>query len=70
MVLITGAGTEIGASVARLFAKRGFKVAITDSNKDKVDKVAKECTDLSPHSFKVNNISLIEQNLTIHPFKS
>lgn len=56
VVLITGGGTEIGAAVARLFAQRGFKVAITDSNKEKADKVAKECIDLSPHGFKVNNI--------------
>lgn len=63
VVLITGGGSEIGASVARLFAQRGFKVAITDSNKEKVDKVAKECTDLSPHGFKVNIRAALEHDL-------
>lgn len=54
VVLITGSSSGIGAETARLFAKRQYKVAITGSNRQRVDQVANECTNLSPCKFKVN----------------
>lgn len=50
VVLITGSSSGIGAATAHLFAKRGFKVAVTGSNGERVDKVANECTALSPQN--------------------
>lgn len=54
VVLITGSSSGIGAATARLFSKRGFKVAVTGSNEERVEKVVSECNELSPHSFKVS----------------
>uniref|UniRef100_A0A6G1S5G9 Putative oxidoreductase yhdF n=1 Tax=Aceria tosichella TaxID=561515 RepID=A0A6G1S5G9_9ACAR len=52
VVLITGSSSGIGAETARLFAKRQFKVAITGSNRERVEQVANECTQLSPSKFQ------------------
>ena len=40
--LVTGAGSGIGADVARHLAKAGAKVAVLDINKDAAEAVAKE----------------------------
>lgn len=53
VVLITGSSSGIGAATARLFARRGFKVVVTGSTQYRVDQVADECTNLSPHGFRV-----------------
>lgn len=59
VVLITGSSSGIGAATARMFAKRGYKVAVTGTNKERVDRVAKECSELSPHEFKVSILNNI-----------
>lgn len=53
VVLITGSSSGIGAATARLFAKRRFKVAVTGSNGLRVNRVAKESTELSPDNYEV-----------------
>lgn len=52
VVLISGSSSGIGAATARLFSRRGFKVAVTGSNHERVEKVANECAKLSPSGFK------------------
>lgn len=52
VVLISGSSSGIGAATARLFSRRGFKVAVTGSNQERVERVANECTKLSPNNFK------------------
>lgn len=42
VVLVTGAGSGIGAATAKLFAKRGAKVAVTDINLVSAQKTAAE----------------------------
>lgn len=58
VALITGSSSGIGAATAKLFAKRGFKVVVTGSNEEKVNKVVAECNQLSPDGFKVSIASL------------
>ncbi|XP_054161145.1 3-oxoacyl-[acyl-carrier-protein] reductase FabG-like, partial [Oppia nitens] len=48
VVLITGSSSGIGESIALLFAKSGANVVITGRNAERVAKVAKQCTDVSP----------------------
>ncbi|XP_054167702.1 uncharacterized oxidoreductase MexAM1_META1p0182-like [Oppia nitens] len=48
VALITGSSSGIGAGIAELFAKSGANVVVTGRNADRVAKVAKQCTDLSP----------------------
>ena len=55
VVLVTGSSSGIGAATARLFARRGFKVAVTGSDEERVDRVARECNELSPNKFKVSS---------------
>lgn len=54
VVLISGSSSGIGAAAAVLFAKKGFQVAVTGSNQEKVDKVVQECNQVSPSKFKVS----------------
>ncbi|XP_054167710.1 uncharacterized protein LOC128965082 [Oppia nitens] len=48
VALITGSSSGIGAATAQLFAKSGANVVVTGRNADRVAKVAKQCTDVSP----------------------
>ncbi|XP_054167761.1 uncharacterized protein LOC128965132 [Oppia nitens] len=48
VALITGSSSGIGAGIAQLSAKSGANVVVTGRNTDRVAKVAKQCTDLSP----------------------
>ncbi|XP_054167705.1 uncharacterized oxidoreductase MexAM1_META1p0182-like [Oppia nitens] len=48
VVIITGSSSGIGAGIAQLFAKSGANVVVTGRNADRVAKVAKQCTDMSP----------------------
>ena len=54
VVLITGSSSGIEAASARLFARKGFRVAVTGSNQEKVDRVARECLVASPGGLKVS----------------
>jgi len=49
VVLITGSSGGLGSNIAREFAKRGANVVITGRNAEVVQKVASECTALSPN---------------------
>lgn len=42
VALITGAGSGIGAAIARQFAEEGCRLIITDRNTDKIDGLAQE----------------------------
>lgn len=55
VVLITGSSSGVGAASAILFAKKGFQVAVTGSNEDKVNKIAQECSLVSPNKLKVRH---------------
>lgn len=55
MVLISGSSSGIGASAAKLFARRGYKVVVTGSNEDRVKRIAQECDELSPNGYKVSD---------------
>ncbi|XP_054167699.1 uncharacterized oxidoreductase MexAM1_META1p0182-like [Oppia nitens] len=48
VVVITGSSSGIGAGIAQLFAKSGANVVVTGRNGDRVAKVAKQCTNVSP----------------------
>lgn len=50
VVLITGSSGGLGSNFAREFAKRGANVVVTGRNTEAVQKVAAECTSLSPTS--------------------
>ncbi|XP_054167713.1 uncharacterized oxidoreductase MexAM1_META1p0182-like [Oppia nitens] len=52
VALITGSSSGIGADIAELFAKSGANVVVTGRNADRVAKVAKQCTDVSPKQLK------------------
>lgn len=56
VALVTGSSSGIGEATVKLLSKRGYKVVITGSKKEKVDKVVEECAGLSPQKFKVGAI--------------
>jgi predicted amino acid dehydrogenase len=49
-VLILGASSGVGRSVAHLYAGRGAKVCLVGRRAAKLDEVVKECQDLGPPS--------------------
>lgn len=48
VALVTGSSSGIGLATAKLLASKGYKVAVTGSNKTKVDSAARECAEASP----------------------
>ena len=50
-VLITGAGSGFGAAMARLYAEKGYLVAICDIDQERADEVLKDISDVAPGSF-------------------
>lgn len=46
--IVTGAGSGIGAAIAKSLAYEGCHVVLTDINGDQVHEVAKQCTRMSP----------------------
>lgn len=54
VALITGSSSGIGASAARLFAKRGYKVVVTGLEAELVANVVVECDKLSPPGIQVS----------------
>ncbi|CAD0197528.1 unnamed protein product [Chrysodeixis includens] len=78
VVLVTGASSGIGAQTAIDFAKLDAQLVITGRNKENLDKVAKDCQEISPNKLKPLIIIAdmnVEQdveniiNLTIKEFK-
>ena len=49
-VFVTGAGSGLGAAISRLFAAEGARVAVTDIDLATAEKVAAECSTLTPGS--------------------
>lgn len=66
VVLITGGSSGIGAEAARLFAKRGYRVAVVGTNQERVDQVVNDCDKLAPTAQKVSGVNLT--NLLIGNF--
>ncbi|CAG9795247.1 unnamed protein product [Diatraea saccharalis] len=52
VVIITGASSGIGADTALDFAKLEASLVLTGRNKENLDKVGKQCEDLSPQKLK------------------
>lgn len=52
VVLVTGASSGIGAQTAIDFAKLDAQLVITGRNKENLDKVAKDCQEISPNKLK------------------
>lgn len=52
VILITGASSGIGAQTAQDFSKLGANLVITGRNIENLNKVAKECEELSPNKYK------------------
>lgn len=48
IVLVTGSSSGIGAATAILFAKCGAQLVITGTNDIKLNKVARQCAQISP----------------------
>jgi 3-oxoacyl-[acyl-carrier protein] reductase len=53
VAIITGSGQGVGAAAAKLFAEHGARVAVTDIDKEKSDKVAKEIKDAGGQAISV-----------------
>lgn len=53
VALVTGSSSGIGAATAKLFSQRGYKVVVTGSKAEKVERVANECAEVSPGKFQV-----------------
>ena len=53
VVLVTGSSSGIGATTALSFSKLGAKVVVTGRDAKKVDEVAEQCQQLSPHNYQV-----------------
>ena len=58
VVLVTGSSSGIGATTALSFAKLGAKVVVTGRDANKVEEVAQQCQQLSPHNYEVSYIVL------------
>lgn len=54
VALVTGSSSGIGESTVKLFSKRGYKVVVVGSKDEKVQRVAKECLELSPNKLEVS----------------
>lgn len=65
VVLVTGSSSGIGAATVRLFAKQGYKVAISGSREAKVEKVVSECAELSPQKFQVSDGAIFPSTITV-----
>ncbi|XP_054162228.1 3-oxoacyl-[acyl-carrier-protein] reductase FabG-like [Oppia nitens] len=52
VVLVTGSGTGIGASIVKLYSALGANVVITGRKPDEIHKVAQEAQQLSPNKLK------------------
>ncbi len=57
-VVITGAGGGIGAAMARLFAKHGAKVVVSDLNLAAAQVIAKECDGLAIECDATSEVSI------------
>ena len=69
VVLITGSSGGLGADMARQFAKRNAHVVVTGRNQEAVNRVANECTALSPNKAEafpfLADVTKIEQLTTL-----
>lgn len=50
VALVTGSSSGIGEATVKLFAEKGYRVAVCGSRKERVERVACECAKLNRHS--------------------
>ncbi|XP_076307830.1 3-oxoacyl-[acyl-carrier-protein] reductase FabG-like isoform X2 [Tachypleus tridentatus] len=60
VALITGASSGVGAATALLFSRLGASLSLTGRKKENLEKIAKQCEDISPSKHQVNNAGIIE----------
>lgn len=54
VALVTGSSSGIGEATVKLLAEKGYRVVVTGSRKEKVDRVVAECAKLSPQKLQVS----------------
>lgn len=52
VALVIGSSSGIGAATVRLLSQKGYRVAVTGTNEERVNRVAKECAELSPQKLE------------------
>lgn len=58
VALVTGSSSGIGAATVKLLAQKAYKVVVVGSKQEKVDRVASECEQSSPNSYKVCSLEI------------
>ena len=67
IVLVTGASSGFGASIARRFAKEGHRVIATARRKDRLDELAKESDRITPVALDVTDTNAVHETIASLP---
>ncbi len=59
VTVITGAGSGIGAGIARIFASRGAKLSLADIHPGRLQEVVKECIQLGLTQDDIHQVFLL-----------